>query len=268
MTLLGKILVFVTVALSFMMLAWALGIYLGRIDWSNNKASTERPAGVLVARQQRITDANDVLIQNSARWRQALRGNDGKDGRPVRDGLLAWEKRRVDDRQWYAEQLKLAKHTDNGADGKPVAIKRITLNKEGQTIPDPANAGRPTMAPAERRKDEQGQGGGQLYCYDWYVAELDRLTKALEAAQLEYQKAVKMDTELTEEAIGTKDKPKGLRQRLIDEQEKYRLVLEELKDVGDRQTNSRVDAELLLAREEQLKRRVAELETAAKEGNK
>ncbi len=49
MTLLGKILVFINVAASFLMLAWAAALYTNRIDWSNNPAKGDQPAGLLKA---------------------------------------------------------------------------------------------------------------------------------------------------------------------------------------------------------------------------
>ena len=52
------------------------------------------------------------------------------------------------------------------------------------------------------------------------------------------------DSELTDQIIG----PKGLRQQIIDEQEKIARIDEELKNVVSRQTNSRVETELLLSR--------------------
>jgi hypothetical protein len=266
MTLLGKILVLANVALSFLMLSWALALFINRIDWTANKGKPpDQPAGQLVERQDRVKRSNDVLDLSNGRWREALWGNDGKDKRPIRDGLPAWEKRRVDDREWYALQLKAALTGPAGM-GEKAVIKRVALTKEGQPVLDGANANRPTMVDAERRKDANDPKGEPLYCYNYYVAQLAKSTQDLEAAQLEYQKAVKTETELTEEAIGTKDKPKGLRQRIVDEQEKLKRINEELKDVSDRQTNSTVDTELLLARRVQLEGRVAELKKAAQSG--
>jgi hypothetical protein len=260
MTLLAKILVFVNVALSFVMFTWALALFTNRIDWTLSKAKADQPAGKLAERQDRVKEKLAALDVANTRWREALRGNDGQDKRPAHDGLPVWEKRRVDDRAWYAEQLKAAQ-TGDGMGGK-VPIKRVSLSKEGQPIPDAAHDNRPTMVAAERRKDDKGQGGGPLFCYDYYVRELGDLTQQIQAKQAEYQQAVKEASDLTEETIDKKDGGKGLRHRIIDEQEKLKQVNEELKDVGDRQTNSQVETELLLARRAQLERRIAELKKA------
>ncbi len=263
MTQLGKILVFVTVALSLLMFGWALALFTNRIDWTANKGQAGQPAGRLAERQDRDKEARAALEVANLRWHDALVGNDGRDKRPVRDGLLAWEKRRADDRVWYAAQLKEAR-TGDGMGGK-VPIKRVSLTKEGQPIPDAANFGRPTMVPAERRKDDKGQGGGPLYCHDYYIRQLGELTQRIQAAQAEYQQAVNEAATLTDELIDKKDGSKGLRHRIVDEEEKIKRINEELKDVADRRTNSMVETELLLARRAQLERRVDELKKAAQE---
>jgi hypothetical protein len=258
MTLLGKILVFLVTALSFVMLAWAFGLYTNRIDWSSNAAKADQPAGRLVARAKRVEEANAAVNLANARWREALRGNDGKDGRPVRVGLLAWDKRRVDSRVFYDAVLKAAVSGPDGKGEKEV-IKRVET-KDGRPLPDPANPNLPKLVDAERRKVAEEAKGEQLFCYDWYVQELGRLTAEIEKASAEQQKLAKEEQALTEQIIG----PKGVRQRIVDEQVKLARVQEELKDVASRQTNSRVDTELLLARRAQLERRIEELEKAKK----
>jgi hypothetical protein len=257
MTLLGKILVFINVALSFLMLAWAAALYTNRIDWSNNPAKGDQPAGLLKAREDRVKDANASVNLANTRWREALRGNE-KDKRPGHEGLLAWEKRRADDRVWYEEVVKAA---GSGPDGKgeKVGIKRVAI-KDGRPIPDPANSNRPMLVDAERRKIAEEPRGEPLYCYDWYVKELARLTTEIQNAEVEQQKLAKEEETLTEQVIG----PKGLRQQIVDEQIKLARVIEELKDVEDRQTNSRVDTELLLQRRAQLERRIEELKKTGK----
>ncbi len=255
MTLLGKFLVFVNLALSFMMLAWAAALYTNRIDWSNTAAKGDQPEGQLVARAKRVAEATASVNLANFRWREALQGNDGKDKRPARDGLLAWEKRRVEDRKWYEGVLKAAIALDDK--GEKVVIKRVAT-KDGRPVPDAANANRPTLVDAERRKLLEEPRGQPLYCYDYYVKELDRLTTEIEKAEAEQQKWTKEEEALTDLAIG----PKGLRQRIVDEQVKGKLVDEELKDVEDRETNSRVETELLLERRAQMERRIEELNKA------
>jgi hypothetical protein len=259
MTLLGKILVFLTVVLSFVMLAWAIALYTHHIDWSDAKATADRPAGELVARKARVTEANASVNLANARWREAMNGNDGKDNRPIHAGLLQWEKRRDGDRAWYAALLKAA---DVGPDGNgdKVIIKRIAT-KDGQPLPDPANPTLPALlVDAERRKTQEEPKGEPLYCFKWYEKELGRLAGEIAKNQAEQQRLAKEEEALTEQAIG----PKGLRQRIWDEEGKLARVAEELKDVESRKTNSLVDTELLVRRRAQLERRVGELEKATK----
>jgi hypothetical protein len=264
MTLLGKILVVVNVGLSFLMLSFAFAMFTNRVDFTAKPVKGDKPAGVLAARVERVKSASESVDLANARWREALRGG-GADKRPIREGLLAWDKRRVEDRAWYDEELKKV-ISGPGPDGKgdKVVVKRVATGKDGLPIPDDKNFGRPTLVDAERRKGEMDPRGEPLFCYDWYVRELGDLTVKIQAAQAEYKKAVEEETALTEEIIGTK-MAKGLRRRIIDEQEKIQLIDEELKDVAGRQTNALVETELLLARRSQLERRIDELKRAAQE---
>ena len=76
---------------------------------------------------------------------------------------------------------------------------------------------------------------------------------------MRYQDLIAQESELTKQVIG----PKGLRQRIMDEQVKKGRVEEELKDVAGRQKlNALVETELLLARRDQLERRIEELKKA------
>jgi hypothetical protein len=91
-----------------------------------------------------------------------------------------------------------------------------------------------------------------------------KLSNDIVAVQGKYQAAVQEDIRLTDQVIG----PKGLRQQISDEQEKIARIEDELKDVKSRQTNSRVETELLLSRRAQLQRRINELHRTAAEESK
>ena len=95
MTLLAKILIFLNLVLSVLMLTWALALFTNRVDWSSNAAKGEQPAGAMVARKARVDAGQASLDLAAIREREALRGNDGKDKRPAHDGLPTWEARRV-----------------------------------------------------------------------------------------------------------------------------------------------------------------------------
>jgi hypothetical protein len=261
MTLLGKILVFLNVVLSFVMLAWAIALFTNRINWTNSSATADQTAGLLKGRQERVAEANASVNLANARCREAMHGSDGKDKRPIHVGLLAWEKRRADASVWYKAVLKAVDDGPDGNGGK-VVVKRVST-KDGRPLLDPANPNLPALIDAERRRTLEDKQGEPLYCTNWYIQELKRLTGEIEKTEAEQQKLAKEEEALTDQAIG----PKGLRQRIVDEQVKLARAAEELKDVESRQTNSRVDTELLLNRRGQLERRIEELEKATKAKN-
>jgi hypothetical protein len=255
MTLLGKILVFVNLLLSFLMLSWAVGLYTNRVDWTATKAKGDKPDGVLLARQERIKTANASLLVAGDRWRSALRGIPDSPVAATRDGLFGVEKRIADDRKWYADQLAEGKQGPGGQAGKQ-QINWIKFGPDGLAV-SPTSLNRPALEPAIRRKsDKPDETGRPLYCYQYYVADLARITQAIDAQQVAYQDAVKQAADLTQLAIG----PKGLRQRIADEQVKNSRVKEEMRDVLGRETNAIVETEILASRQGQLEKRVEELQ--------
>jgi len=259
MTLLGKLLVFANVLLSFLMLSWAAGLYTNRIDWSASKAKGDKPAGQLDGRIERVKAATATVQLADDRWREARDGFAGDGKRDAREGLLAWEKRRGEDRVWYATELSALKTGPLGKLDAP--IQRVKTREDGQAVLDPKNF-RPILIAAERRKEKPEEAARPVYCYNYYEAELVKLTQQIEAEQVRYQDLIAQESELTKQAIG----PKGLRQRITDELVKRGRAEDELADVAGRQkTNAQVETELLLARRDQLQQRKEELEKARKD---
>jgi len=255
MTLLGKVLVFVNLLLSVALLGVAIGIVTNRIDWSASPPKGDKPAGLLVARQERVKTASSALALAGDRWRESLSGSAG------RPGLPAWEKRIADDRAWYAAQLDEAR---KGPQGKPLntPIHTVKIGPEGLPALDPQNGDRPTLVPAERRRsDKPDEAARPLFCSEWYRKEMPRLTQLIDEQQTLYQEQVKLASDLTQQAIG----PKGLRQRIIEEQTKGGRIKEEMLDVTGREKNADVESELLQSRHDQLDRRVEELKKARQE---
>jgi hypothetical protein len=244
MTMLGKVLVFITVLLSFLMFSWALALYTNRIDWSATPAKGSQPEGMLVGRKKRVEAAYAALNLADARWREV---------NSPKDGLAAWDKRRIDDRAWYAVELKALTDGPGGNLLAPVSAVQI---KDGVPVLDAA--GRPALAPAARRKAKPEDPNQPLYCSRYYDEKMADATRQIDAQQTVYQQLIKQESDLTEKAIG----PKGLRQQIIDEQAKNARVDEELKDVAGRRTNNLVDVGRLQERRERLERRVEELKKA------
>src|SRR5262245_33562102 len=109
MTLFGKILVFVNLALSFVMLAWALGVYTGSTDWATPKATPEKAQGELFKLRDRIAPQGafglwDTVKQAEARWKTA-NANLAAVEIP-RDSRQKWDTLRAENKRWYDEQLK------------------------------------------------------------------------------------------------------------------------------------------------------------------
>jgi hypothetical protein len=270
MTQLGKILVFVNLLLSVGMLGVAFAVSTNRIDWSAAAPKGDKPAGLLVARQEHVKTASAELAVAGERWRESLAGS------PGRAGLPAWEKQIADDRVWYAGLVEEAK---TGPKNKPqnTAIQVVQFGADGLPIPDAKNNDRPTLVPGVRRRATPDEAGKPLFWRDRYVNEMTHLTQQISAAQTEYQQLVKEAAELTQLASGpkpTQDKeirdvvaPKydlkpgdiPLRQRIIDEETKSARVKEEMQDVTGREKNADVALESLVSRQERLERRVEEL---------
>jgi hypothetical protein len=237
MTFLGKLLVFVNAVLSFLMLAWAVGVATNRVDWSNTQAKGDKPAGQLNARAERVKNAWASLGTAEYRWGSA------------RTKLAGVEKNLVAARKVYDDELK-------GARVGPGGDRKATINTikpDANGIPDiDPNTGLPVMEPG---KDRYGQA---LHGNEFYFERLKQLAKDIDAEQVRYQDLIRQTTAETEKAIG----PKGLRQRIVDEQIKNARVAEELVDLSGRKTNSLVETELLLSRREQLEQRIEELKKA------
>src|SRR5438128_363062 len=105
MTLFGKILVYLNVLFSFLMLSWAAALYTNRINWTATGAKDGKPEGVLVGRQKRVNESHASLKVSEGRWNEAVKGFPGDRTRAKREGLLDWDKRRLDDQAWYTVEL-------------------------------------------------------------------------------------------------------------------------------------------------------------------
>ena len=136
MDLFGKILVLANFALSLMMAAIGGAVLFYRVDWSDapTDAATGAPPGELVARIAKVKELQALVTPADAYWRE------------TRASLLAQEERRKGDEIWYAAELEHLKTGD--ASKKPILA--LVFDK-GVTTPDPANNGRPQMAPVADR---------------------------------------------------------------------------------------------------------------------
>ncbi len=244
MTWFGKILVLCNLAFSVGLASWALIFYTTRIDWSDNPAKDNQPAGELV---KRIEDAK-------AGWNGIPRAE--RDWVAVRAKLAAMEEgstrlvldqkeykingRRAN-RQWYADEMQ---HLRTGANAdKPCQmlvfdeLRRLTFADADPLTP------RPRMVPAADRD------GKPLLSLAAYIDQEKTVLAELDKEQLRLQAAIEEDIRLTLLITGDKEKgTKGLYARLLDEWAKKDDIMTEHGLVKYPLINTYVESELLLKR--------------------
>jgi len=132
-TLLGKLLVLATTALSLLFLGIALGLYTNRINYpgGGQAQGAEAVQGELTRRQEEIKGLKEALDRGRSRFFTA------------RADLAAVEKQRPEVQRWYEEQLVILRTGKNLA-GQPVAEPvRMLTYKNGRLVPD--RTGAPTF---------------------------------------------------------------------------------------------------------------------------
>jgi len=251
MTMFGKILVFINLALSFVMLAWALGVYTEATDWYTPKAtsSPDKAQGELFKLRDRIAPQGAFGLWDDVKQSEGRLKNAYADLAAVespRDSKQRWDTVRWENQRWYAEQLKDLETSDK--QDKPVK-EVVRRDKEGDLELDDKHPGRPKMQEA---KDKSGK---PLSGLAYYTKEFDDTNSQIKEAISDLNKWITEDTELTAKIGG----PKGLRVRLGNEEDKRLRVLSEQDYVKPLLVNSQVEGELLQKRHRQLEARKAEL---------
>ena len=238
MTTFGKVLVLFTLAVSLLMMGFALAVYTNRIDWSDRPPKEGDPGGLLAQRDAEAKRLWTELRLAESGWRLG------------QEALTRDERQRVQDRLWYQSELA---HLYSGA--TPVNPCREVILDRGVPAPDPRNFGRPRMVAA---KDAAGQPLLSLAAYDKRDEEIHKETLA---AVDKLRQAVEQDTQLTNELAGDPLKrTKGLRQRINDERAKRADVVAEEEFIRPLLINTVVESELILKRQKSLRARVSELE--------
>jgi hypothetical protein len=255
MTLLGKILVFVNLALSLCMATWAYAVWSNRIDFSNTKATGDQAAGEFARHATEIEGLWDGVPPAELAWRSA------------RAELVQRESRRLADRGWYQDELNHLRNKAAAADPCRT-IKYADKNDEatgtrkGEILLDPTT-GRPVLEPAKDRF------GKPLLSLAAYLAEEQKLLASLAVVQNKHASQIKEATELAERLAGTEENRekgipgrKGLQDRLRDEQRKRKDVVAEEELIRPLLINSAVESELILKRKKALESRIGELKGA------
>jgi hypothetical protein len=275
MTMLGKFLVFVNLAISFLVFTGALILYLTRVDYTDQEATAERPAGELVARKETLKNIDPGLRRSVASARDAR-----QELEDVEAGYAAGRTNgRPADRDLYRRELQFL---ETGAKGQVVHDIVVAHELKAENLPDwikkQADDGYQVVAiravqirdaknhemrlafAAVAVKDAKDPYGEALLTRAELRDKEKDLVDKIAKAQGELARLTKEDIKLTNDIIGTPDNlEKGLRRRLADEKIKLAEVLKEHERVQPLLINAAVDSKIILQREELLKKRVDEL---------
>jgi hypothetical protein len=246
MTALGKILVLLNLALSVLLMSWALAVYTNRIDFSDvtSKGPTgEQIVGEWKKRAQVIENLWEGVRPAQVNWQNA------------RAALAVKEAQQVKEWEFYHGEIdhNLTKARPNDP------VRRVVLAgpqqeddnlgvKAGLPLLDPATQ-LPVMAPV---KDRNGEGVAALITLN---AKLEELFATIHQVEDLHEKQIQEAIKETEKLIG----PKGLLQRLVDEKQKRLGVLAEMKLARPQLINTAVESELIHKRHKQLVNRRDEL---------
>ena len=245
MTLFGKILVLLNLALALMLAAWSFNVYANGVDWTDRKDAKSTPPrmGEFAVRAAKL----DELWKNVAPAQ--------KDWLDQRDVLAKEERRLAEERVWYDKELHYVlfgpaknKNVLNVATAdKPDA-------KNGQILLD--EQGYPQLVPI---RDPNGNAL-QLQSLAEYNRDDETVLKDIEAQIAAHAANISESNALTDKIIGDKAKGiRGLQQRIYDEQAKNAEVLAESKLIEPQFINTMVEAQLVNKRHDQMTKRIEEL---------
>jgi hypothetical protein len=238
MTKLGKLLVFLNVALSLLFATWAGFLLALRVDWSVDK----NKGGELAARKEKIdTTLKNALPQAELRWK----------AEQVR--LAALETPRPAERKWYADQFQILRET--ATIDKPAKLVSVV---EGRAVPDAKNAGRPTLVDA---KDPVGR---PLQSLRASLRDLEVAEKDLAGFAERLDKALEEDKTLLAKINGEK----GLIARRETEKVKRERVIEEVKEVEPLKDNTRAELQQFQSLRDRLMLRIDELQKRGTAGTR
>jgi hypothetical protein len=235
MTLFGKILVLLNVALSLLLCAWAVGVYTRHIEYSAD-LSKSAPETVMEVRrlQSRLVSYGlwDELSASEAHWKKSS------------PRLQLAEAIRPRNQKWFeAKLVDLGKSTD--------PIKKPGYeNAQCKVTTTEADYGLPVMV------DALDKAGQPLKGLDPYQKEYADKQVAIKASMDELTRFTKEDAELTVRIGGVG----GLRDQIAAEIDKRERVLVEQEFLKPMLVNSRVEGELLFRRRAELESRVKELQ--------
>jgi hypothetical protein len=253
---LGKILVFVNLAISLALMIWAMTMFVYRIDWSDTPPQNKDglPEGEYSVRSRRVKASWQPMPEAENAWRTA------------RANLLKLEEQRRDTRRWYDAELAKLEYDANPK--APTSMREVVLDKNGQPDLD-AGPGDPKFPNAIRIKmqavNDRRPEPKPLYARNVYdVKEADYFTSedmanlGLYRARTKLRMAVEENVGHITGMLG----PKGLHARGQDEKAKRQAIMEESKAVEPLLINTFSSSRFAIEREKELRSRVEELEEA------
>jgi hypothetical protein len=244
MTLFGKILVLLNLALALMLAAWTFNIYTNGIDWTDRKSPRMGEFAKRAAKLDELWKSVPPVQQDWLRERAAL----AKEER----GL-------TDERVWYDKEIRyvLAGPAKNKGINDVAIAPQDDPNtgvKKGQILLDAQ--GYPQLEPIRDPENKPLQ----LQSLAEYNSEEDSILKEIEKLVAEHSAHIAEASALTDKIIGDKDKGiRGLQKRINDEQAKNADLLAEIKLVEPQFINTLVEAQLVNKRHDQMQRRIEEL---------
>lgn len=248
MTLFGKILVLLNLALALMLAAWSINIYANGIDWTDRKSPRMGEFAKRAAKLDELWKGVPAVQQDWLRQRAAL----AKEDRSL-----------AEERAWYDKEI----HYVLAGPAKNKGIFQVALAaqddpntgiKKGQVLLDAQ--GNPQLEPIR----DPNNNPLQLQSLAEYNTEADSILKEIEKLVAEHSAQIAEASSLTDKIIGDKDKGiRGLQKRINDEQAKNADLLAEIKLVEPQLINTLVEAQLVGKRHNQMQRRIEELRKVA-----
>jgi hypothetical protein len=257
-TVLGKLMVFLIVTVSLLLLGWVAGVLFVQVNWYEQKFGDDGQAqGAFWRVSDRVKARAGGAVSIGQADRLRVMENRWKEADAA---VKVAEAARPANRKWYKEQLDALDLRDNPParkDAAPVP-EPAYVAATGDLVLDPKNLGRPLFESNGVPTAAKDRAGRPLVPLGTYVAELADTKKQIDDQVAELGKQKKLDTELTEKIGG----PKGLRVLLKYEAGKHARLDEEVGYVRPLLINTAVDADLVVRRHRSLELRKAELEAA------
>jgi hypothetical protein len=249
MTGFGKLLVFMQLLLSFMMLTWAGAVWMLRVDWAPRQSPLAREAspGMLDAEihgvkvpgrlDELLASLADLRDVAQARFQSAYTNFSQVDGQ--RQAYY----------DWYNDQIRIGMTGRNKA-GEEKDIRALVRGDDGLLVMDDA------------KREVAKIGAVPLKSVEYFESAYKDKTAEIEKTQKELDKVADDLKAVTEEIAGIPGKSPGLRGQLLYEETFVELHKDEMAYLAPQLNARRVDSQVLERRLKYLKERRKELYAA------